>query len=54
VKTNRAWPTPPAMALSSRRFWRLKSSTIRLQSYGYDNAGYVQVRYAERKPDNTL
>ena len=34
--------------------WRLKSSTIRLQSYGYDNAGYVQVRYAERKPDNTL
>ena len=42
------------MALSSRRFWRLKSSTIRLQSYGYDNAGYVQVRYAERKPDNTL
>jgi hypothetical protein len=34
--------------------WRLKSSTIRLQAYGYDNIGYVEVRYSERKPDNTL
>jgi hypothetical protein len=34
--------------------WRLKSSTIRLRSSGSEDIGYVDVRYAERKPDNTL
>src|ERR1039458_9053078 len=33
--------------------WRLKSSTIRLRSSGDSDIGYVEVRYAERKPDNT-
>jgi hypothetical protein len=34
--------------------WRLKFSMIRLQSYGYEDVGFVAVRYAERKPDDTL